>query len=473
MSIKVIITFGLNYDKLSFEKDFPGLVKITKISIDDKYYKSNILLKEDVIIQIKKGLLSNESNVIVCDYTLMTTPPKVKTIYELVEKEVKNNKDPVVTKNAYRYLRTYRHNQSGNDSYGRELYRKLKYHHSRALVSENNQLHVSPGSIIWTGSDISVSENFVFGYSSPPNETLPVQSLRGSLKEVLLPPLEAGQIAYYQIGNGPIKTFRSCPQEGYHLLALGDVGLKYPASQVFKTIKEREASGLLICGDLSYADGDEREWDDWFQMISPVVERVPMITAVGNHEGYDTDIYLNRVYPHKMYYSVDYPLSTIISLSSEEDYYSSRTEQYIWLENTLSNIDRELRPWIIVIFHKPFYCSNETHHNSAEDMREGFEPLFIKYGVNLVLAGHVHAYERTAPLRDFQVVDNSPVYLTVGTGGASLDESWERQPDWSLCRFAEYGFVDLLVERETISGKFIAVDGAVYDTFTLEKRERE
>jgi hypothetical protein len=412
-----------------------------------------------------------------------------RTVYQLVEKELyllsfqlllmekyhcKVEYDKMVVKNSLRYLSTYKEKQDANDKYGRELYRKLKLLTSKGLLKKfivntsSNQTHLSPAG---TSFDMSLiwleGKNFKYGYISPPDIPLAVENLSGGFSQVVINNLNKNSTVYYQVEDGPVKSFKTCSDDSYHLVALGDVGLKYPAVEVFKKLQNYEASGLIICGDLSYADGSEREWDEWFQMISPVAEKIPLITAIGNHEGYDTNIYLNRVYPHKLYFSTEYPLLTIISLSSEEDYYSSNSRQYLWLEETLSKIDRAMKPWVIVTFHKPWYCSNETHHNSAEDMREGFEPLFIRRKVNLVISGHVHCYERTSKMKNFSVSEDGPVYLTVGTGGANLDEDWDSRPNWSMKRFTEYGFVDLSIEKDAINGKFIGVDGVVYDTFTV------
>lgn len=58
-------------------------------------------------------------------------------------------------------------------------------------------------------------------------------------------------------------------------------------------------------------------------------------------------------------------------------------------------MDREKTPWLIVLMHSPMYNSNQAHYMEGESMRAAFEKWFVKYKVDLVFAGHVHAYERS------------------------------------------------------------------------------
>lgn len=58
-------------------------------------------------------------------------------------------------------------------------------------------------------------------------------------------------------------------------------------------------------------------------------------------------------------------------------------------------MDREKTPWLIVLFHVPWYNSNTAHQGEGEDMKASMEHLLYSAGVDVALAGHVHAYERT------------------------------------------------------------------------------
>ena len=71
------------------------------------------------------------------------------------------------------------------------------------------------------------------------------------------------------------------------------------------------------------------------------------------------------------------------------------TPQYTWLDKELPKVNRTETPWLIVLLHSPWYNSNNYHFMEGESMRVMFESWFVKYKVDIVLAGHVHAYERS------------------------------------------------------------------------------
>jgi 3',5'-cyclic AMP phosphodiesterase CpdA len=79
--------------------------------------------------------------------------------------------------------------------------------------------------------------------------------------------------------------------------------------------------------------------------------------------------------------------------------------QLEWLDKQLAASGSE---WKIMFFHHPLYSSGETH-GSAELQRDLLEPLFVKHGVNLVLTGHEHFYERLKPQKGIQyfIIGNS------------------------------------------------------------------
>lgn len=79
----------------------------------------------------------------------------------------------------------------------------------------------------------------------------------------------------------------------------------------------------------------------------------------------------------------------------EITYLKKASDFFVILQADLSKVDRKRTPWLLVLFHVPWYNSNEAHQCEGDDMKEAMEPLLRAAGVDLVLAGHVHAYERT------------------------------------------------------------------------------
>jgi 3',5'-cyclic AMP phosphodiesterase CpdA len=67
--------------------------------------------------------------------------------------------------------------------------------------------------------------------------------------------------------------------------------------------------------------------------------------------------------------------------------------QLAWIDDTLKQSKDD---WKICYFHHPIY-SNSGRHGSNVQLRVILEPLFVKYGVNVVFSGHDHVYERLKP----------------------------------------------------------------------------
>ncbi|KAG6740974.1 hypothetical protein POTOM_056452 [Populus tomentosa] len=139
------------------------------------------------------------------------------------------------------------------------------------------------------------------------------------------------------------------------------------------------------------------------------------------------------------------------------------TPQWEWLIEELEKVDREKTPWLIVLMHVPIYNSNEAHFMEGESMRAVFEEWFVHYKVDVIFAGHVHAYERSYRISNihynvsggdcYPAADESaPVYITVGDGGnqEGLAERFrDPQPDYSAFREASYGHSTLEIKNRT------------------------
>jgi hypothetical protein len=78
----------------------------------------------------------------------------------------------------------------------------------------------------------------------------------------------------------------------------------------------------------------------------------------------------------------------------------SNGEQTRWLEETLAAASKDENiDWIIVQMHQDALSSSKNGNGSDKGIREAWLPLFDRYGVDLVLCGHDHDYERSWPVR--------------------------------------------------------------------------
>jgi acid phosphatase type 7 len=131
----------------------------------------------------------------------------------------------------------------------------------------------------------------------------------------------------------------------------------------------------------------------------------------------------------------------ILMLGSYVEYGSS-SEQYEWLVRDLARVDRSRTPWLIAVLHAPWYSSNLHHYGEGDDMMASMEDLLYENGLDLLLAGHVHAYERSVPVLRGRPHRCGATHIVVGDGGnrEGLDTSYVHPaPAWSAMKEASYG----------------------------------
>ena len=68
-----------------------------------------------------------------------------------------------------------------------------------------------------------------------------------------------------------------------------------------------------------------------------------------------------------LYYSFEVAGVHIVMLGSYTDY-GEDSDQYRWLQIDLSRVNRRRTPWLIVVFHAPWYNSNSAHRGEGDDM---------------------------------------------------------------------------------------------------------
>ncbi|XP_062020485.1 purple acid phosphatase 2-like isoform X1 [Rosa rugosa] len=287
---------------------------------------------------------------------------------------------------------------------------------------------------------------------------------------------------YYQVGIGNTTRrfwFITPPKVGpdvpYTFGLIGDIGQTPDSNRTLTHYELNPAKGqtVLFVGDLSYADAypfhDNRRWDTWGRFIERNAAYQPWIWTAGNHEidfapQYGESIpfkpYTNRFFvPYKasdstspLWYSIKRASAYIIVLSSYSAY-GKYTPQYKWLEKELPKVNRTETPWLIVLVHCPMYSSYVHHYMEGETMRVMYEQWFVDYKVDVVFAGHVHAYERSERISNIAynitnglctpISDQSaPVYITIGDGGnleGLVTEMTEPQPSYSAFREASFG----------------------------------
>ncbi len=284
--------------------------------------------------------------------------------------------------------------------------------------------------------------------------------------------LQPGTMYCYRVENSQGEPwtdwtgFRTAPEPGqtFELSVLGDLGERSADQYALLDQLENLPNDLvLLTGDVGNPDGTLENFDEnFFGVYSSMLGEVPFYPVSGNHD-YLTDkgsVYL-QVFSlpenggraaAERWYSFDWGDAHIVALDTEE----IGATQAAWLEADLA--EHASARWKIVILHRPPFSSGM--HGDNEDVKEWFVPIFERAGVDLVLAGHDHDYERFVPIGGVS-------YVVTGGGGrgtrsvSSSDET----------AFAEdvIHLVHLRISPNELTGWAVDAIGRVFDTFQLTK----
>jgi fibronectin type 3 domain-containing protein len=279
---------------------------------------------------------------------------------------------------------------------------------------------------------------------------------------------------------------------------------------------------LLMLGDNAYNNGtDEEMTRSLFQIHPDTLRNTPLWPTLGNHDAVYSDSptqtgpYFNSftlpvngssggvASGTEAYYSFDYANVHVICLDSQDTPRSTTGAMYQWLQNDLAATSQE---WIIAFFHHPPYTKGTHDSDSSTDssgrmtqMRSVFLPLLESYGVDLVLSGHSHTYERSFLLDGHyglsstfdaasMIRDNSggdpdgsgtyvkrpiprdgAVYVVAGSSG-KVGTGTLNHPAMFVS-MSKLGSLVLDVNGNELLARFITSTGTVADTFGIRHEE--
>ncbi|KAL0333465.1 UNVERIFIED_CONTAM: Purple acid phosphatase 22 [Sesamum angustifolium] len=256
----------------------------------------------------------------------------------------------------------------------------------------------------------------------------------GEIHHVKIGPLEPSTIYHYRCGgSGPEFSFRMPPLAfPIEFAVAGDLGQTEWTESTLAHIGARDYDVFLLPGDLSYADFLQPLWDSFGRLVEPYASARPWMVTQGNHDKEAFPI----IYPQgfraynarwqmpyqeggsttNLFYSFNVAGTHIIMLGSYTDY-DVDSDQYKWLQSDLNKVDRVKTPWMFAVVHTPWYNSNGAHRDDGEKMRKSMERMLYDARVDVVFAGHVHAYERFTRVYDGKADQCGPVHVTIGDGG--------------------------------------------------------
>ncbi len=259
-----------------------------------------------------------------------------------------------------------------------------------------------------------------------------------------------------------------------NIAVVSDFGINQNSKDTLRNIESSNPEIILFPGDLGQSDF--KEWKELTKSMDLTNVYVTLGDAEENEFRQDFLDYHNLT---QDYYSFDYENIHFLAISTEsrKDFSNDKMQIEFIKMDLEQNSNNSSIDWIIVFMHHPMYSSRDA--GSYMDLRNELQPIFDSFGVDLVLSGHKHAYERTNSLMFNNVIledekckykkSDGQIYLTVGTGGHS-HSTFNNKESWSIIQnHNDYGFLKLAVSKneEVLYGEFISNTGKIVDSFEI------
>ncbi|MBT8036277.1 MAG: metallophosphoesterase family protein [Verrucomicrobiae bacterium] len=277
----------------------------------------------------------------------------------------------------------------------------------------------------------------------------------------------------------------------------------------------------LHVGDMAYGSGKDPEFqNNFFNIYEPTLRHTVCWPAMGNHEGYTSkgktgigpyyDAYITPTQGEaggvpsgkESYYSYNYGRTHFIVLNSHDLDRSPSAAMAQWLREDLAKTSLEKTDWLIAFWHHPPYTKG-SHDSDKEkqliEMRQHIMPILESSGVDLVLTGHSHIYERsmlmdgaydTPTTAENHILDDgdghpkgdgayqkSPgltpnqgtIQIVTGHGGTGL-----RRGGYSPVMkrsILQHGSTLVHISGQTLNASMLNFKGEVVDTFQIDKSQ--
>ena len=269
-----------------------------------------------------------------------------------------------------------------------------------------------------------------------------------------------------------------------NIATAADFGINKNSIKTLANIQSSDPEIILLAGDLGQSTAER-----WIES-SKIIGKENVYIVLGDGDLPQEKQKLREYYDlNNDYYSFDYENIHFLAVTPADLTLAERARGVS--QETISNDKMQLdfirtdlkhandnpeTDFTIVFMHLPMYSSIQY---PFMDLRDELQPMFDLYGVDLVISGHQHAYERTYPvmfnnaITDYEKCSyNNPdgqIYLTVGMGGHSHAKSEQKQP-WSvIINHNDFGFLNikLVNNGKTLYGEFTSNTGKIMDAFQI------
>jgi len=244
----------------------------------------------------------------------------------------------------------------------------------------------------------------------------------GDLYSAVLKDLPRGEKVTYRVmvdrvefGRGTVRANTPADQPKFRFAAFGDTRTNHQVHRaVVEAMAKEDIDFFLHTGDMVERGGKPEQWTTFFQIERELMARAPIVPAIGNHDlgnrgYYERFFFLDTFSNGKSYFITDWGNLRVVSLDVTI-VCEHRCSQYIAVEKALAE-GAAANKLMVLFLHNPPYSSGA--HGSDMTLREVLGALARRYGVELVITGHDHDYERTKPI-------DGTTYIVSGSAGAPV-----------------------------------------------------
>lgn len=265
-------------------------------------------------------------------------------------------------------------------------------------------------------------------------------------------------------------------EDTWTLVHFGDHGVGPLAQRLTAELQKPEHRHdlLLLAGDVSYADGEQAVWDLWFDQNEALIAQTLTMAVPGNHENKDSETNNRFLIPLK-----DYAFNNRFHHPGQNSFYAfdfNRVHFFgftagAFLEDgkllaeiaaleadlAMAAIRRALGQidFIVLFQHYTIWTDQEGRAPGNPTLIAVQEQILTRYGVDLVLCGHDHVYQRSKPMLLGQPNDLlGYVQVMTGTGGQSIRLFEPSISNWSETHFVGLGFSKYHISPGKIVGEY-------------------
>jgi predicted phosphodiesterase len=279
--------------------------------------------------------------------------------------------------------------------------------------------------------------------------------------------LPVGDVISYRVrsikGDTPPYQFRVGVEEGesFRFAAFGDTRTGHSVHRaVVEALARENIEFVLHTGDMVERGGKQSQWDLFFQIERPLLVDRPILPSIGNHD-LGARQYYRRYFMHRLwarnlrYYYHDWGNLRIVAMDGGIECRDGCT-QYGYVDRVLEQ-GAEQGKLLVMMLHFPPYSSGD--HGSHLGVQEPVTQLAKRHGVELVITGHDHNYERTVEIE-------GTTYIVSGSAGAPIRAV---RPQWFTAHArTEPHYVLIDVEGHRMTLRAVNLKGEVFDTHIIE-----